>query len=118
MNIKRVVLIIGLAVAVAALAVPLVGFKARAAGSAADARAPLTGTKANAATVSKAAAAQPKVVAATGSSQEPVDGQISAETLKTLGIRKAKGANPSAKIAQALKEKKTNGEGGSGVVTE
>src|SRR5437868_3277181 len=106
MNIKRVVLIIGLAVAVAALAVPLVGFKARAAGSAADARAPLTAPRANAATVSKAAAAsQPNVAAATGSSQASVDGQISAGTLNALGIKHAKGSNASAKIAQALMKK-------------
>ncbi|MEN3331761.1 MAG: hypothetical protein V7641_1126, partial [Blastocatellia bacterium] len=114
MNIKRVVLILGLAVAVAALAVPLVGFKARAAGSAAETRAPLTAARANAAAVSKAAAAtQPNVAAATGSSQAPVEGRISAETLKALGIKHAKGANASAKIAQALSKKKDKGGDGS-----
>jgi len=111
MNIKRVVLIIGLAVAVAALAVPLVGFKARAAGSVADARAPLTATKANTAAVSKAAAAtQPNVAAATGSSQESVDGKISAETLKALGIHRAQNAaKANAKMAQTLTKKKPGG---------
>ena len=42
MKIKRAVLMAVLAVAIAALAVPLVGLNARAAGSAADARAALT----------------------------------------------------------------------------
>src|SRR5689334_4608796 len=111
MNIKRVVLILGLAVAVAALAVPLAGFKARAAGSVADARAPLPATKANAAAVSKAAAAtQPNVAAATASSQESVGGKISAETLKALGISRAKdAAKSSAKIAKTLSKKKPGG---------
>src|SRR5436305_3926419 len=113
MNIKRVMLIIGLAVAVAALAVPLVGFKARAAGSGADARAPLTTTRANAAAVSKAAAAtQPDVVAASGSSQESAGGKISAGTLNALGIKHAKGPDASAKIAQALTKKKAKGDQG------
>src|SRR5215212_9652232 len=103
MKIKRAVMMAVLVVAVAALAVPLVGFKARAAGSAADARAAMTAAKANAAGVTKAAAAsQQEILAAGGSSQESIDGRISAETLKALGIKHSKDPNASAKIAQTL----------------
>ncbi|MEN3333936.1 MAG: hypothetical protein V7641_3301, partial [Blastocatellia bacterium] len=106
MNMKRAVMIAVLVLAVAALAVPLMGLKTRAAGSAADARASLTATKANAAAVTGAAAtAQPNVVAPTGVSQTSDGGKISAETLKSLGIRrvpKAKLGLAQAKAAQQI----------------
>src|ERR1044072_7749428 len=119
MKIKRAVLMAVLVVAVAALAVPLVGFNARAAGSAADARAALTATKANAAVVSKAAAAaQHEAVAVNGSSQEDsISGKISAETVKGLGIQRIKGPDVKAKIQKAMENnaakllKKNKGSG-------
>src|SRR6185503_17110105 len=118
MKIKRAVLMAVLAVAVAALAVPLVGLNARAAGSAADARAALSATKANAAIVSKAAAAQHEAVAVNGSSQEDsVSGKISAETVKGLGIQRIKGPDVKAKIQKAMENnaakllKKNKGSG-------
>src|SRR5436305_14875136 len=118
MNIKRVMLMIGLAVVVAALAVPLVGFKTRAAGAAANARAPLAATKAPVtAEASVAATTQPKVVEAADSSQESVGGKISAETLNALGIRRAKSAAASAKIAQMLAKKMQSGNSGGGEYT-
>jgi hypothetical protein len=94
MKMKRAVMMAVLVLAVAALAVPMLGFKARAASSAADARASLTATKANAAVVTSAAApVQPNIVAA--ASQAP-SGAISPETLNALGIRRV----PKAKLAQ------------------
>src|SRR2546423_14839467 len=86
MNIKRVMLMIGLAVVVAALAVPLVGFKTRAAGAAANARAPLAATKAPAtAEASVTATTQPKVVEAADSSQESAGGENSSGTPQAPG---------------------------------
>ncbi|HKQ09016.1 MAG TPA: hypothetical protein VJ464_28095, partial [Blastocatellia bacterium] len=116
MNIKRVMLMIGLAVVVAALAVPLVGLKARAAGAAANARAPLA-APARATAAPGEAAVQPNVVEATNSSQESVGGKISAETLKALGIRRSKSADASAKIAQLLAKKTQSGNHGGGEFT-
>ena len=110
MKIKRAVLMAVLAVAVAALAVPLVGFNARAAGSAADARAALTATKANAAAVTTTAAAtQPAVIPVGGSSQEGPAGKISAETLKAIGFQKSKDPEAAAKLAKSLAKKKAGG---------
>src|SRR5436853_2746786 len=98
MKMKRAVMIAVLVLAVAALAVPLMGLKTRAAGSAADARASVTATKANAAAVTAAAAtAQPNVVAPASVSNAQDSGKISAETLKSLGIRRV----PKAKLALA-----------------
>ncbi len=113
MKIKRAVLMAVLAVAVAALAVPLVGFNARAAGSAVDARAALTATRANAAAVTKTAAAtQPNVIPVGGSSQDEPAGKISAETLKAIGYQRSKDPDASAKIAKALTKKKQKPGGG------
>src|SRR6185295_3939836 len=109
MKIKRAVLMAVLAVAVAALAVPLVGFNARAAGSAADARAALTATRANAAAVTTTTAAtQPAVTPVGGSSQDPA-GKISAETLKAIGFQKSKNPEAAANIAKSLAKKKAGG---------
>src|SRR5215208_674097 len=109
MKIKRAVLMAVLAVAIAALAVPLVGFNARAAGSAADARAALTATRANAAAVTTTTAAtQPAVIPVGGSSQDPA-GKISADTLKAIGFQKSKNPEAAANIAKSLAKKKAGG---------
>jgi hypothetical protein len=110
-KIKRAVLMAVLAVAIAAIAVPLVGLNARAAGSAADARAALTATKANAAAVTKTAAATRQDVSpVSGSSQEPViEGKISAETLKAIGYQRSKDPEAAARIAKSLAKKKPGG---------
>src|SRR5436305_14188926 len=109
MKMKKAVMIAVLVLAVAALAVPLMGIKTRAADSAADARASLTTTKANAIAVTGAAAtAQPNVVASTGVNQDSGGGTISAETLKALGIRRVPKAKLSAAKTKAAQQIASN----------
>ncbi|MFL6213615.1 MAG: hypothetical protein ACJ74J_06930 [Blastocatellia bacterium] len=104
MNIKRIMLIAGLAVAIAALALPLASFKARAAGSSAEPRATVTGTTANAGMAAgTVVAAQPEAVEPVASQEAA--GHISPSTLETLGIQrvpKGKLAAASAKAAQHI----------------
>jgi hypothetical protein len=78
---KRAVLMAVLVVAVAALAVPLVGFNARAAGSAADSKA-LLSSKSNSAAAIKASASQQNVavVENPAGQESTIAGQISAGT--------------------------------------
>ena len=106
MKIKRAVMFAVLVLAVAALVVPLMGFKARAAGSAADARAPLSATKANAAAVTGAVTAvQPTVAATPAIIKEQSGGAITPETLAALGIKrlpKGKLASATAKAANQI----------------
>ncbi|HVG22319.1 MAG TPA: hypothetical protein VNI02_24995, partial [Blastocatellia bacterium] len=110
MKIKRAVLMAVLVVAVAALAVPLVGLNARAAGSAADSKA-LLASKSNAAAAVKASASQQNVAVVDTPAQQEVSmaGQISAETANALGVRRSQDRNASARIAQALKNSKGKG---------
>ena len=112
MKIKRAVLMAVLVVAVAALAVPLVGFNARAAGSAADPKG--VSTPKTTAAAAKATASQQNVVVTENPVQDSsvADGKISAETLKALGITRSKDRNVSARIAEALKNGKGKGKGG------
>src|SRR5215208_3702383 len=106
MKIKRAVLMAVLVVAVAALAVPLVGFNARAAGSAPNPKGSLAPKTAAAA--SKAIASQQNVVVADNPVQESSasTGNISEETIKALGIGRVKGPDASQRILQALKNRK------------
>src|ERR1044072_9629488 len=99
MKIKRAVLMAVLVVAVAALAVPLVGLNARAAGSAADPKGNVA-SKINAA-AAKATASQQNVVVAENPVAQDLssqDGRISAETLKSMGIQRSKEPNASARL--------------------
>ncbi|HXI91886.1 MAG TPA: hypothetical protein VNO24_17870, partial [Blastocatellia bacterium] len=112
MNMKRAMMIAVLAVAVAALAVPLVGLNARAAGSAANIK-PSAAAKANAADVSRAASQhaqqQETQQEATAATQSAGNGKISAETLKALGVRRLpKGVTPK-DAASLLSRKITHG---------
>jgi hypothetical protein len=110
MKIKRAVLMAVLVVAVAALAVPLVGFNARAAGSAADSKA-LLASKSKAAAAIKASSSQQNVAVVENpvAQDSSMSGQIAAETVNTLGIARSKDRNASARVAQALKNSKGKG---------
>src|SRR5688572_7917116 len=113
MNIKRAVFMAVLVVAVAALAVPLVGLRAAASGNA-DSKS-LMASKARAAAVVNGTAAQQNAAVAETAQQEAavaVDGQISAETLKALGLSKSKDPNASERIAELLKKGKNKSGGG------
>ncbi|MFY9556559.1 MAG: hypothetical protein WAV47_17735, partial [Blastocatellia bacterium] len=111
MKMTRAGAIAVLIVAVAALALPVTVLRARAASSTADVRGRVTATKAAAITKSAVAVQQQGEVV--HDSQESIDGRISSETLKALGISKAKGKDASARIANALKKSK----GGNGDVS-
>src|ERR1044071_561198 len=119
MKIKRAVLMAVLVVAVAALAVPLVGLNARAAGSAADPKGNNVASKINAA-AAKATASQQNVVVAENPVAQDIssqDGRISAETLKAMGIQRSKDPNASARLTEALKNSKGKGKGSTGDFT-
>ncbi len=110
MNIKRAVFMAVLVVAIAALAMPLVGLRATAAGSAAPSkgvvRAPNAAAAANA-TTAKAAAQNQLAQDVQGDSSQ--SGTISAETLKALGITRSKNpSESSAKIGEKLRKKHSN----------
>src|SRR5467141_956460 len=109
MNIKRAVFMAVLVVAIAALAVPLVGLRAAASGSGAPAGS--TAAKARAASAANAGAQQAEQRAVVNEIQvdQAQAGKISAETLKALGFTRS--ANPkeaSARIAQKLLNKGKN----------
>src|SRR5258705_4032140 len=115
MNMKRAMMIAVLVVAVAALAVPLVGLNARAAGSAANTKPPMAAARANAADVSRAASQnaqqQETQQETTAATQSAGNGKISAETLKALGVRRLpKGVTPK-DVASLLARKITHGNG-------
>src|SRR5215211_1812662 len=112
-KIKRAVLMAVLVVAVAALAVPLVGFNARAAGSAPNPKGTLA-SKTAAAAASKAIASQQNLVVADNPAQDSSasTGKISDETVNALGIQRVKGPNASERILQALKNRKNKSGGG------
>src|SRR5215813_15265452 len=98
MNVKKAVMVVVLALALAALAIPLVGLNARAAGSAGNSKPALTAANTNAAMA--ASATSPKLQeiqpeAALGSGQVEGVGKISAETMNALGLRRLpKGVTP------------------------
>jgi hypothetical protein len=111
MKIKRAVLMAVLAVAVAALAVPLVGFNTRAAGSAADSKS-LLGAKARAALGVKSVASQQAVAVVDSPAQqqqEAMAGQLTAETVNALGIMRSRGGDAAARIQQALSNSRAKG---------
>jgi hypothetical protein len=90
MKIKRAALMVVLVIAVAALTVPLIGTRAIASKSGANATAALASAKANAsamrtASATRAAAAEP---ARNLTAQSSGNNKIPAETLKALGIRR------------------------------
>jgi hypothetical protein len=115
MNIKRAIFTAVLVLAVAALAVPLVGLRASAAGSATSKAATST-TNAAAAKASALNAAAQQVEQqreVTGETRgDGPAGKISADTLRALGLTRV--ANPgeaSARVAQKLQGKKKSGGG-------
>jgi hypothetical protein len=117
MNIKRTVFMAVLVVAVAALAMPLVGLRASAAGSTASSKAATSAAKAASAKAAAVNAAaqqveQQRVVTGDTRGEGTPAGKISAETRKALGLTRV--ANPreaSARMAQKLKGKKKSGGG-------
>ena len=111
MNIKRAVFMAVLVVAIAALAMPLVGMRARAAGSAAPSKGVVTAPNAaaGAANASTAKAAAQNQLAQDVQGDSSQSGTISAETLKALGITRATNAREaSAKIGEKLRKKHSN----------
>lgn len=116
MNIKRAFFMAVLVVAIAALAVPLVGLRAAASGSGAASSSAAAKAKARAASATSAGAQQAEQQKEVGSELQ-VDsaqaGKISPETLKALGLTKS--ANPkeaTARIAEKLRNKHKNSAGG------
>src|SRR5262249_3572558 len=95
---KKAVMVVVLALALTALAIPLVGLNGRAAGSAGNSKPALTAANTNAAMA--ASATSPKLQeiqpeAALGSGQVEGVGKISAETMNALGLRRLpKGVTP------------------------
>jgi hypothetical protein len=114
MKLKRAVFMAVLVVAIAALAVPLLGLRAAAAGSAAPSKRAATAPKATAASGSTAnAAVQQNQVAEVVQGDTGQSGRISADTLKALGITKAKNpSETSAKIGAMLRNKHNKANGG------
>ena len=115
MKIKQGVFLAVLVLAIAALAVPLVGLRAAASGSTAPAKTSSAVKAAAAEAPSAKAAAQEvqKEVAVEGRLDPSQAGPISEDTVKALGILKAK--NPAAaseKIAKQIQSKRKSGKGG------
>src|SRR5882724_4957626 len=115
MNIKRAIFMVVLVVAVAALALPLVGLRAAAAGSAtskgATSTANASAARASAANAAAQQVEQQREVAGETRGDGPA-GKISADTLRALGITRV--ANPgeaSARVGQKLQGKKKSGGG-------
>src|SRR5437667_3027563 len=110
MNIKRAVFMAVLVVAIAALAVPLVGLRAAASGSGTSAVG--AAAKARAASAANAGAQQieqQRAVSSEVQTDQAQAGKISAETLKALGLTRS--ANPkeaSARIGEKLRNKHGN----------
>src|SRR5713226_2343770 len=114
MNIKRAVFMAVLVVAIAALAMPLVGLRATAAGSAVPSKNAASAPKAAATSASTAkAAVQQNQLAQDVQGDTSQSGTISADTLKALGITRAKNpSGSSAKIGEMLRNKHNKGNSG------
>src|SRR5689334_3559949 len=111
MNIRRGVFLAVLVIAVVALATPLVGLRAKAAGSAAIAK---SASSAPATRATSTPVRQQIEQQRDGSGEARAEGQgkISAETLKALGMTRVNNAREaSAKIAEKLLNKKKSGGG-------
>src|SRR5215210_3438414 len=108
MKIKRAVMMAVLAVAIAALAIPLVGVGGRTAE-------PVTTAKAvsSKATAAAASLQQNVVVAEDGAQSRDVTstGKITAETMNALGIQKSKNPASVARIASAIGNRNKNAGG-------
>jgi len=115
MNIKRAIFMVVLVAAVAALAMPLVGLRAAAAGSATSRGATSTANAAAARASAANAAAQQVEQQREVTGETRADGpagKISADTMRALGITRV--ANPgeaSARVGQKLQGKKKSGGG-------
>ncbi|HXI91597.1 MAG TPA: hypothetical protein VNO24_16395, partial [Blastocatellia bacterium] len=115
MNIKKAIFMVVLVVAVAALALPLVGLRAAAAGSAtskgATSTANAAAARASAANAAEQQVEQQREVTGETRGDGPA-GKISGDTLRALGITRV--ANPgeaSARVGQKLQGKKKSGGG-------
>ena len=99
MNLKRAVLMAVLVLAVAAVAVPLVGLRARAASGSAKSRTVAPNTRAEAAeatTVAASTAVQER------RSQDPSGGRISREVMETLGMGRLPAGTDLAKVRDKI----------------
>src|SRR5690349_17954704 len=111
MNIRRGVFLAVLVIAVVALATPLVGLRAKAAGSAAIAKSASSApaTRATSTPVRQQIEQQRD---GSGEARAEGEGKISAETLKALGMTRVNNAQEaSARIAERLLNKKKGGGG-------
>src|SRR5215470_12902349 len=92
MSMKRAVMVGVLAIALVALAVPLVGLNAKAGSSTRDARISISAAQSNISALSRNAemsrAMQQEIVAEPQNQSAPAEGKISAETVKALGIQR------------------------------
>src|SRR5215475_13152276 len=92
MSMKRAVMVGVLAIALVALAVPLVGLNAKAGSSTRDARMSTSAARSNIGALSRSAeisgATQQEIVAEPQNQSAPAEGRISADTLKALGIQR------------------------------
>jgi hypothetical protein len=110
MNIKRAFFMAVLVVALAALAVPLVGLRASAAGTVAGKSATARAEAARATAAVQQQVEQQEVVGETRGGGEAAGGKISVETMKALGLtRVANPAEASARVGQKLQGKKRGG---------
>ena len=113
MNIKRAVFMAVLVVAIAALAMPLVGLRAAASGSAGPLKSAVAAPKAAAANAAPTAAAQQNQAAVDVQGDTSQSGTISTETLKALGITRSKNPSESgAKVGEMLKKKRSGSGSG------
>jgi hypothetical protein len=108
MNIKRAVFMAVLVVAIAALAVPLVGLRAAASGSG-DSKGLMTSKARAAAAINGTAGQQEVTVEGVRQEVGVREGQFTSETRKALGVSKSKDPNASARIEQMLKSRKNKG---------
>jgi hypothetical protein len=114
MNLKRAVVMAVVAVAMAALAVPIVGLRARAAGGVSAVPSSAKATAVASSTVQterqRAGSGQQVLMPSEPSS---VSGEVSADVKSTLGLQSApKGRDISRKIAEAIKSRRVGGGSG------
>src|SRR6476660_6479022 len=112
MNIKKAIFMVVVVVAVAALAVPLVGMRAAAASSAATSLAKAAAVKASPVSGAGQQIEQRREVTSEIRGEQVPAGKISADTMRALGITRV--ANPSeasARVGQKLQGKKKSGGG-------
>ena len=109
MKMKRAVMMGVLVLAVAALAIPLIGVKARAAGGATVAKG-VVAAKASTAAGNKVVARQEQVAV---EQVQGGEGAISAETLKALGIQRLPKGVSASEASQKLADRKILGKTGS-----